>query len=176
MINRDLALRLLALAKVDQELRKVAFAATQQGIPRVKAWQSVAKGDRIHTRALKAIIKEHGWPTISAVGKKASHAAWLIAQHADHDLAFQKRALLHLVRAGADVDPKNVAYLLDRVLVADGKRQVFGTQFRHTRGATIPYLLKDKEHVDALRAAVGLEPLADYQQRIWSRYEKKARE
>lgn len=42
---------------------------------------------------MKKIVKKHGWPGISLVGKKASVGAWLLAQHADRDLRFQKNVL-----------------------------------------------------------------------------------
>jgi len=53
------------------------------------------------------------------VGKKASQGAWLIAQHADHDLKFQKKCLKLLAEKLKikKVEPRNFAYLTDRVLV-----------------------------------------------------------
>jgi len=55
--------------------------------------------DNENTKILKQIILEYGWPTISMAGKEASNAAWVIAQHADHDISFQKLCLSLLKQA-----------------------------------------------------------------------------
>ena len=51
------------------------------------------KIDKQHTEKLKEIINKIGYPTISKVGKSWSLYAWLLSQHADHDLEFQKKCL-----------------------------------------------------------------------------------
>lgn len=43
-----------------------------------------------NTKKLRAIINKYGWPDANLVGVEASHLAWLIAQHSDHDIKFQK--------------------------------------------------------------------------------------
>jgi len=42
---------------------------------------------------LKSDLRDHGWYRISIYGADADRAAWLIVQHARHDLAFQKEVL-----------------------------------------------------------------------------------
>lgn len=53
---------------------------------------------------------------------------------------------------------QDLAYLTDRVLLAEGQPQEYGTQVRDGR----PRELRAPESVDERRAAVGLEPLAAY--------------
>ncbi len=121
---------------------------------------------RKNAEALKAIIRESGWPTIRQAGRESALAAWLIAQHADHDLKFQKRCLV-LIRVAAakkQAEPKNLAYLTDRVLVNSGQPQIFGTQYRFNRkkGNLEPKPIRNLRQVDKRRAEHGLEPLEDY--------------
>ena len=52
--------------------------------------------DAVHTARLKAIVAAHGWPTVAQVGQDGADAAWLLAQHADKDPAFQR----YLQRSG----------------------------------------------------------------------------
>lgn len=74
-------------------------------------------------------MERRGWPTHSLVGEQAATSAWLLAQHADHDLALQRRFLDLMCAAPAgEVAPMHTAYLTDRVLIAEGKSQVYGTQ------------------------------------------------
>lgn len=128
------------------------------------AWQRAMvqlawRRDR-HARRLAAIITRVGWPGFAIAGRYGALAAFLIAQHADHDPAFQERALAAMQAAFAQggVEPRHVAYLIDHVRLAQGLPQVYGSQFRH--GA--PRALEDPERVDERRATMGLEPLAIY--------------
>jgi hypothetical protein len=119
----------------------------------------LGEGDRARTEELRAIVNAYGWPDASMVGRKAALAAWAIVQHADQDVAFQKRCLRLLKQAVArgDGDPGSMAYLEDRVRVNEGRPQVYGTQYERP--------IEDMAHVDARRAQVGLEPLAEYLRR-----------
>jgi hypothetical protein len=60
------------------------------------------------------------------------------------------------------VNVGDLADLTDRVLLAEGKKQVYGTQFTLVNGKCKPRPLKDEANVDKRRKEVGLEPLADY--------------
>ncbi len=121
--------------------------------------------DQERTERLKALVAEHGWPTISRVGEDGEDAAWAIAQHSDHDPEFQAHALdliREAVEAG-DASPGNLAYLTDRVAVGAGDPQVYGTQVGC--GPDSPEVaepINDEAAVEAARAEVGLAPLADY--------------
>ncbi|GIJ24412.1 DUF6624 domain-containing protein [Micromonospora lutea] len=117
------------------------------------------------TLRLKEIVQEHGWPTFDLVGKDGENAAWAIVQHSDHDPAFQQEALTLLRDAVAQgrASPGNLAYLEDRVAVAKGESQVYGTQMRCGADGPVPATpIKDETGVEARRAAAGLQPLTDY--------------
>ena len=113
---------------------------------------------------LKGVVEAKGWPTRSMVGEDASRAAWLLVQHADRDPAFQRHCLELLIAAAADgeVSRQEVAYLTDRVYLAEGRRQVYGTQVTARDGRWVPRSLRDPDTVDERRAAIGLKPLQDY--------------
>lgn len=154
--NRRLCAELLKMRDVDQQMRRAAL----------KDLKRVDLGiDARHTERMKAIVAAYGWPGKSLVGMAGSDAAWLLVQHADHDPAFQKHCLQLLKRAveQGEAEPRHTAYLTDRVLVAEGKPQVYGTQFRDI---TEPFPIEDIDQVDERRAQVGLEPLAQYAERI----------
>ncbi len=121
--------------------------------------------DDSNTSVLKRILATHGWPTIGRFGHSADNNAWAIAQHADHDRAFQREVLgiLEPLVAIGDTAPAHHAYLFDRVAVAEARPQRYGTQGRCVGpGCWEPRPIKDRDTVDERRVAVGLEPLADY--------------
>jgi len=105
--------------------------------------------------ALRQIIAEHGWPGRSLVGLDGSRAAWLIAQHADDDLPFQKQclALIHEAFLIGDMEAYAFAYLTDRTLDNEGSPQMYGTQGGGAYGSP-----EDERRIDANRKAIGLEP------------------
>src|SRR6185436_3940987 len=88
---------------------------------------------QIHERndaRIKQIVAEHGWPGRTLVGADGAHAAWLLVQHADTDRPFQRRCLDLMQGAfeAGEVAGQDLAYLTDRVLLAAGQPQMYGTQ------------------------------------------------
>jgi hypothetical protein len=75
-------------------------------------WSSRASTSE-NTDRLREIVREYGWPGVSLVGEQGSDAAWLLAQHADRQLDFQREVLPLLERAvdAGEAKPAHVAYL-----------------------------------------------------------------
>jgi hypothetical protein len=153
--NPALRRELLALAAEDQAARRAWIDAPDK-------YDATMDALDLRTAArLKLIVQQFGWPTHDMVGPAAAEAAWLIAQHADHDLTFQKECLtmLELAVQQGQAAPRNYAYLLDRIAVASGAEQVYGTQFDDD---LVPAPIFDESHVDERRESVGLGSLAEY--------------
>jgi hypothetical protein len=112
---------------------------------------------------LKQTVEKLGWPTNSLVGSEGADAAWLLVQHADADVKFQRKCLdLMAALPKNEVSQTHFAYLTDRVLLAEGKKQIYGTQFDWVDGKLQPQSLEDEANVDKRRAEVGMPPLAQY--------------
>jgi hypothetical protein len=143
---------LLRRVEKDQAARKALDAAAMH------------EADSDNLPWLKKVVAKHGWPGASLVGADGAHAAWLLAQHADADPAFQRRCLDLMAAAveAGDATMREFAYLTDRVLLAEGRPQVYGTQVMRRDGAWGPRNLRDPEGVDLRREVAGLDPLADY--------------
>lgn len=120
--------------------------------------------DDDNTSWLKDVVDAVGWPGCSLVGDEGTHSAWMLAQHADRDRAFQRRCLELLKRAVAEgeASPRDLAYLTDRVLLAYGEPQIYGTQLTARDGQLVPRRLRDPGAVDERRATLGLETLNAY--------------
>jgi Sulfotransferase family len=127
--------------------------------------------DSNNTAWLMAVVEDIGWPVRSLVGADAAHAAWLLAQHADLNPAFQRHCLKLLRRAArhGEASSADLAHLHDRVLLASGKPQLYGTQIVVRDGRYVPARLRNAQTVDARRAAAGLEPIAAHLRQVLAR-------
>lgn len=92
--------------------------------------KDIAVMDSLNQLELARILDTIPWPGIREVGMSGENAAFLIAQHADNDLVFQRRCLdlMHQEFLKNNILHSNYALIIDRFLVNNGSRQLFGSQ------------------------------------------------
>lgn len=129
-------------------------------------YEHTCTADIDNTAWLKAQLAESGWFRISVYGPNADKNAWLLVQHADHDVAFQKQvlSLLEPLIPLKETSPSNYAYLYDRVAIAEKRAQRYGTQGRCIGDKKWKaFEVENPDQLDARRASVGLMPQAEYE-------------
>ncbi len=125
------------------------------------------KMERLHNQnahTLNEIIDKIAYPTIDKVGKEASEATWLIIQHSIGQPAFMKKCLELLENAVQEnkANPRNLAYLADRIAVFEGKSQLYGTQFDwDSNGEISPQAFDDIAKVNQRRQSIGLNSIEE---------------
>jgi hypothetical protein len=159
-IDADLRARLLRMVAEDQTARKAAFRTRGSAADPI-AVNHMMVVDRRNLAALDGIVAA-GIPTPQRVGREGMDAFWLLVQHAVNDVALQERVLRAFEAADSGIASDEIAMLTDRVRVARGRPQLYGSQFKTSGGALEPYPIEDEAHVEDRRKAVGLPPLADY--------------
>ncbi|TES98144.1 hypothetical protein E3J85_00055 [Patescibacteria group bacterium] len=164
MLNKPLQQKILKMASEDQKLRKQAADGDRSR----KLAKSIYDCDTKNTLEAKKIIEKHGWPSFNLVGKKAANDFWLIVQHADRDLEFQKKCLKLLEKAveNNQANPENLAYLTDRILVSEGKKQKFGTQYMFKEDRLVLKPVVDRKKLNQRRKKVGLDVVEEQDKRI----------
>nr|WP_107304219.1 DUF6624 domain-containing protein [Streptomyces sp. FXJ1.172]WEO92689.1 hypothetical protein A6P39_000250 [Streptomyces sp. FXJ1.172] len=82
----------------------------------------------------------------------------------------------HAALAG-QVPAIHYVYLTDRVRVAEGRPQLYGTQYQDDGTGTgiKAYLIEDPQRLNERRAAFGLKPHAEYERRMRDRALSAAR-
>jgi|GEM_PF-6948289 len=88
----DLRKQIYQMTLQDQQLR---FRKAQAGNDSIRAVldSDIVRSDLENQKAAKDIILQYGWPKISQIGKDGQNNLWLIVQHADQDVRFQKAEL-----------------------------------------------------------------------------------
>ncbi len=149
---------LLARVAADQKARKEMPAS-----PTTEQVTALLAIDRANTARMRQVITVYGWLGNAMVGDDAAHAAWLLVQHAPHDLQEQALGLLEDAVRRGDASPRDLAYLTDRTRMHRGEPQLYGTQYRYSRDSGLQlHEVDDPERLDERRAAVGLGPHAEY--------------
>lgn len=159
MLKKKVKIALGRMAKIDQAARRHAQNTGTR--------ETVKEIDQANTEKLKKIIQRYGWPTTALVGRRGSHAAWLIAQHADRDVRFQEKCLRLMEVAHKKcpdyVEKADIAFLTDRVRVNRGKPQLFGTQFYFKKNGNLALRpVYPKRGLEKRRKDYNLPPLKEY--------------
>ena len=173
-----LRVQLLVRAKKDQDVRRklIAFAkrhriAIESNDFNERArhiLDEMAKIDTDNRRWLKKIVDKHGWPGRSLVGRDGAQSAFLLVQHANHDLEFQERCLRLMQMADkGEVAGRDIALLTDRVRLAKGKKQLYGTQVEQREGKwQVRGEVKAPKELNQRRREMGLPPIEKYLQLV----------
>lgn len=153
----------------DQAMRKEIHEKTKiykPNSPEIKTlWDKQNKNDAENQKIVTEILEKYGWPKVSDYGNNGpAEVVFLVIQHAG--LEYQKR-YFELARTAAecgDLMKSSFALLEDRILIEEGKKQIYGSQVRIDQKTGKPsfYPIKDEVNVDKRRAEVGLQPISEY--------------
>lgn len=159
----------------DEIIQKLANIAAKDGAVRSNpesTEEKIRQVDIENSQELNEVLDQiGGWPRISEYDEQTSRNAWLIAQHADHDLNFQKRCLgLMQILSNQEINPKNIAYLADRILVAEGKPQIYGTQWDDQGDTLVLQLVDNFNDINERRLEVGLGTIEEYAKEMEEAY------
>lgn len=149
----------------DQQLRyKRVQAVDEEEIQKINS--EIHQADTENLIKAKRILQQYGWPKLSDIGKDGANNFWLVVQHADNDVVFQRTALqaMEKFKGTEAINPENYAFLFDRVQCNLNYKQWYGTQVVWTRNGEAsgfrPILREDQ--ADQRRKKLGLSTLRIY--------------
>ena len=153
---------LLTMRDRDQAARKECAkrSADQQIACLAKVLESV---DGPHTRRLNEIFDSSGFPEKSDVGAEGVKAFYLLLQHSG-DLELKKKCLSGIERVFKDdvLNASEYSSFVDRLLVDQGKPQVYGSNFESKEGKLVMSLTHDVANLDKRRKEIGLPTILEY--------------
>lgn len=178
-VNQALKQELAAMRRTDQGIRlKIDSVEKKSGMDAAMTPSLLAEmraADDRNLARLVTIINQYGWPGRSLVGKAGATTAFLIIQHADPEVQQKYLPLVQKAAAKGELEKSAAALLEDRVLMGQGKPQIYGSQLTANMDTKKYefYTIQDEAHVDERRASVGLGPLAEYAKNFGLDYQPK---
>ncbi|HCS20256.1 MAG TPA: hypothetical protein DIW47_06790 [Bacteroidetes bacterium] len=126
--------------------------------------QKTIEADSINQIKVSEILDSRGWLGPDIIGPNGSDAFFLVIQHADLKMQEQYLPMMREAVKKGHARASSLAMLEDRVALAQGKKQIYGSQIGRDPETDEYYVmpLEDPDNVDQRRAEVGLQPLAKY--------------
>jgi len=119
--------------------------------------------DSWHLVQVEELISKYGWPGKSFVGPKGNNTVFLVIQHAELETQEKYLPMMRQSVEKGESRPADLALLEDRVLMRQGKKQIYGSQvvFNKSGGQEF-YPIEDEKNVNVRREKVGLQPIEEY--------------
>lgn len=126
-------------------------------------WQSILKNDSINLIKISKILDTQGWPSKKKIGTRGASTIFLVIQHANQDTKLKYLSMITKAVEKDELPKRQYAMFYDRLLLGQGKRQVYGTQLAMSKENKKPYVLplKDAKNVDKRRAEMGLDSMQE---------------
>lgn len=125
--------QLIKIGKLDQNLRLEAvdiqekYGKTSDEYKR--HWQAIQYQDSLNLIDVEFILSQYGWLDKSKVGSKASNTLWKVIHHASDKVRQKYLPLIQESVSKGETPASKLAILHDRILINQGKKQIFGSQF-----------------------------------------------
>ncbi len=108
-----------------------------------------------NVEALLAMIPAEGWFSSKVYGQEAATGAFLIIQHSNMDLQKRFLPVIEHMAGRGDALKSEYALMYDRIAVAEGRLQRYGTQMQCVDGFMRPFPTEDPDQLEARRAPMG---------------------
>jgi hypothetical protein len=169
--NKYLVAKLDSLEKEDQKWRNYLTdlhnkELNKDSIDPKTILPNMGAADRRHTIEVRKIFYKYGFPNYDLVGIRGASSFWLLVQHQDNNPALQD-SILKVMKIEVDkgkASSSDYAYLVDRVKLHNGEKQIYGTQMRlnHDHTSYEPRDVIEPEKLNERRADVGLSTIEEY--------------
>lgn len=152
----------------DQRYRKVSKDMLDNyGSNSKEVFEAIKKQgelDKANLEVIEIILRDYGWLSESIVGYKESETIFLVIQHSNLEAQMKLFPLMEDAVKAGNARKCDLATLQDRILVKQGKKQIYGTQLIYNEevGHYEVEPLVYPEKVDERRKSVDLPPMSEY--------------
>lgn len=175
--NQELSRTLDSIYEEDQKYRKQISSVMKEHGQNSEEFQELAmtmiKTDASNLLVIEQILDDYGWLGADVVGNKGNQTFFLVIQHADLQTQQKYLPMMEVAVEKGNAKSQNFALLKDRVLIGEGKKQIYGSQLgvNQETGKYFIEPIKDPKHVNKRRQKMGLGPIEDYVSRFGIKWE-----
>lgn len=171
-LNKPLVKILDSILDEDQKYRLAFDAVGETNFP--KSTEQIEKertelahkmdiADGRNLRKVLAILDKYGWLGPEEIGEDGNKALFLVIQHSNQDIQEKYLPMMREAVKNKKARPADLALLEDRVLLGQGKKQIYGSQLTSDMNGKSRFSpIEDEANVNKRRAEVGLEPIEEY--------------
>jgi len=117
-----------------------------------------AKEDHRNQELVISIIEKCGMPTLKEANYKQMDAIWLGIQHSNKKIRKKYFPQIEKAVENGDLSKQQYALMKDRMLMDEGKPQIYGSQIKNGK----LYKLENPETVNERRKKMGMGTIEDY--------------
>ena len=135
---------------------------SDQRIRKSNEFIKYAKEDHRNQELVISIIEKCGMPTLKEVDQKQMDAIWLGLQHSTKEIRKKYFPQVEKAVKNGDLSKGQYALMKDRMLMDEGKPQIYGSQIENGK----LYKLENPKTVNERRKEMGMESIEDYLKRF----------
>ncbi len=143
---------------VDQSIRNIhwdSFPSPEAS--KVHSMKMMAV-DSVNQTKVFPIIEQYGWLPKSKVGEKAASAMFYVVQHSSLETIEKYLPQMEALAKQGEASATDAARMRDRLLMFQGKKQIYGTQaasWVRPEGGQVIWPIEDVENVNKRRKEIG---------------------
>lgn len=122
------------------------------------------RNHEINEQKVKAILEKYGWPDKEIAGENGNWTICNVIQHSENIVRLQYLPMMREAVKDRKLEPRFLARAEDRIATEKGDLQIYGGQMKYypeTKTFNV-WPVYDPENIDKRRAAIGLEPIAEF--------------
>jgi hypothetical protein len=167
ILNRDQGFRILSGGGISEEKKKEWYKILELDQDYFEANENrlFEENDSLNLVRIERIIKRYGYPGKSLVGEPENESAWYVIQHSNKIETYFP--IIKEAGVKGELPMTKVAMMEDRLLMSQGKEQLYGSQGKGifivenpTKAEDMIHIIwpiKNPEKVNELRKSVGFE-------------------
>jgi hypothetical protein len=130
---------------------------------RDEAGQKSMIADGKNLKKVIAILDKYGWLGPEEIGEEGNSTLFLVIQHSYQDIQEKYLPMMREAVKNKKAHAWDLALLEDRVLLGQGKKQIYGSQLTGDgKGSYKLSPVEDEANLNKRRAEVGLQPIEEY--------------
>lgn len=142
----------------DQDIRNIDWDTISSPEVSMAYSKKVMAVDSVNQTRVMPIIEKYGWLPKSKIGEKAASAIFYVVQHSNTETIEKYLPQMEALAKKGEASATDAAKMRDRLLMFQGKKQIYGTQaasWVRPEGKQVIWPIEDVENVNKRRKQVG---------------------